>query len=154
MSRAKFADVLRASGLLTLAPGAKHDGQHVFHIVASANGGPDHTDNFLYALGGSFNISIGDRLDPFNCVLAGRPKARRAVAIALCVACDESLHRHIDKRGKALPTLFTGGHHRSLCERFPNDSLALADALYNNGNAILRDVRAAERSREHDEVLA
>jgi hypothetical protein len=35
------------------------EGQNVFHIIANSHGGADHPDNFLYALGASFNKSIG-----------------------------------------------------------------------------------------------
>ena len=145
MSRAEYAKLLREHNLIELSPGAPHEGQHVFHIISAANGGPDHTDNFLYALGGSFNVSIGCRLDAFNCVLAGKAKARRAVAIALLVAREPTLRKHVDRRGKAEPALLTNGAHRELCQRYPNDADALADALYAQGDAILRDVRHANR---------
>ena len=106
MKKSKFAKLLRDAGLLTLQPGAPHEGQHVFHIIANSNGGPDHTHNYLYALGGSFNISIGDRLDHFNCFLAGKEAAKRAFNISMKVAKDENLHKYIEKRSQTR-TLFT-----------------------------------------------
>ncbi len=148
MSRADFAKLLASENLITLRDGASHEGQHVFHIIAAANGGPDHTDNYLYALGGSFNIAIGDHLDGFNCYLAGKEKARRAVNVALRVANDESLHRHVEQRGgrgKAR-TLFTQSwRHKALLERHPNDGDAIAEAMYAQGETLTREVRAAAR---------
>ena len=73
-----------------------------------ALGGPDHVDNYLFALGGSFNMSVSARLDSFNCYLAGRLKAEAAVKIALRVAADPNLHKHIPIRDKekGIRTLF------------------------------------------------
>ena len=110
MKKSKFAKLLKDAGLLTLQPGAPHEGQHVFHIIANSNGGPDHTHNYLYALGGSFNISIGDRLDHFNCFLAGKEAARRAFNISMKVANDENLHKFIEKRNGSR-TIFTDRTH-------------------------------------------
>jgi len=62
------------------------------------DGGPDHVDNYLFALGGSFNMSVSDGLDSFNCYMAGRLKAEAAVKIALRVAADPNLHKHIPIR--------------------------------------------------------
>ena len=72
-----------------------------------------HTDNYLYALGGSFNIAVGDRFDHLNCFLAGKAKAQKAVAIAIKVANDPGLSdNHIDKRGKDKPVTFLQGRHK------------------------------------------
>ena len=135
MGKAKFAAILKKQGLLTLQPGAPHEGQHVFHIIAAANGGPDHTDNYLYALGGQFNIMIGEKLDHLNCFLAGKEKARKAVAIALKVANDPALHKHIDKRGKPVPTTYTDGRHKG----------EPAETLFKQGGDVIRDIRKAAR---------
>jgi hypothetical protein len=62
--------------------------QDDFHIIAASNGGPDHADNYLYALGASFNRSIGNQLDAINCFLAGKAKAKKAVEISWKVALD------------------------------------------------------------------
>jgi hypothetical protein len=110
MKKSKFAKLLRDANLITLQPGAPHEGQHVFHIIANSNGGPDHTHNYLYALGGSFNISIGDRLDHFNCFLAGKEAAKRAFNISMKVAKDENLHKFIEKRNGSR-TIFTDRTH-------------------------------------------
>ena len=110
MKKSKFAKLLKDAGLLTLQPGAPHEGQHVFHIIANSNGGPDHTHNYLYALGGTFNISIGDRLDHFNCFLAGKAAARNAFNISMKVANDENLHKFIEKRNGSR-TIFTDRTH-------------------------------------------
>ena len=110
MKKSKFAKLLRDANLITLQPGAPHEGQHVFHIIANSNGGPDHTHNYLYALGGSFNISIGDRLDHFNCFLAGKAAARNAFNISMKVANDENLHKFIEKRNGSR-TIFTDRTH-------------------------------------------
>mmetsp|Transcript_24360 Transcript_24360/g.71704 ORF Transcript_24360/g.71704 Transcript_24360/m.71704 type:complete len:255 (+) Transcript_24360:1879-2643(+) len=109
----EFRKRLESHGLITSQPGAPDQGQHVFHIIANSNGGPDHTHNYLYALGASFNTSIGDRLDHLNCFLAGREAAKKAVAISLKTAQDPSLHKHIEKRsGKR--TLYTQGIHKDV----------------------------------------
>jgi len=42
MSRSDYQKALIKLKLITLQPGAPHEGQHVFHIIAAANGGPDH----------------------------------------------------------------------------------------------------------------
>ena len=115
---------------------AKHEGQHVYHIIATSNGGPDHTDNYLYALGGSFNIAVGDRFDHLNCFLAGKAKAEKAVAIAIKVANDPSLHMHIEKRGKAKQVTFRDGRH---------GSIQSGGQLYKMGEDLFRDMRAAAR---------
>ena len=46
MSRAAYARLLRS-----LLGKDAIKGQDVFHIIANSNGGADHPDNFLYALG-------------------------------------------------------------------------------------------------------
>lgn len=137
MRREEFAQLLDDNGLLEKQPGAKHEGQHVFHIIAASNGGPDHTDNYLYALGGSFNIAVGDRFDHLNCFLAGKAKAQKAVAIAIKVANDPGLSdNHIDKRGKDKPVTFLQGRHKSIQS---------GQELYAKGEALFRDMRAAAR---------
>ena len=137
MSRDDFRKILARDGLIETQPGAKHEGQHVYHIIATSNGGPDHTDNYLYALGGSFNIAVGDRFDHLNCFLAGKAKAEKAVAIAIKVANDPSLHMHIEKRGKAKQvTTFRDG---------PHASIQSGGQLYKMGQDLFRDMRAAAR---------
>lgn len=136
-SRQAFAQRLKGSGLIELQPGNTAEGQHVFHIIAASNGGPDHTDNYLYALGGTFNMAIGDRFDHLNCFLAGKAKAQKAVAIAIKVANDPGLSsKHIDKRGKDKPVTFFEGRHKSIQS---------GQELYKNGEALFRDMRAAAR---------
>ena len=137
-SKTTFAKRLLQAGLLERQPNAKHEGQHVYHIISASNGGPDHTDNYLYALGGSFNIAIGDRFDHLNCFLAGKAKAQKAVAIAMKVANDSSMHGHIDKRGKQRPTTFFEGRHKEIRS---------ADELYKMGQDLFRDMRQAARKR-------
>ena len=44
-----------AYGKLLTDYGLKDADQDVFHIIAASNGGPDHVDNYLYALNRSFN---------------------------------------------------------------------------------------------------
>ena len=53
-------------------------------------------------------MSVSARLDSFNCYLAGRLKAEAAVKIALRVAADPNLHKHIPIRDKekGIRTLF------------------------------------------------
>lgn len=137
MSIKAFAKLLDDNGLITKRPGAEHEGQHVFHIIANSNGGPDHTHNYLYALGGTFNITIGDRLDHLNCYLAGAEAARRAVAISRMVAQDATLHKHIEKRN-GTRRLFTEGPHKDVQS---------GDELFKKGQSLFtRSVLATARS--------
>jgi hypothetical protein len=112
MTTKAYQSPLQRHGLIELQPGAPDEGQHVFHIIAAAHGGPDHVDNFLCALGGTFNTSIGEHLDNVNCFLAGKAKARKAVAIAKKVARHPSLHHYIAKRRKSKPCLYTESVHQ------------------------------------------
>merc|ERR1711907_729943 len=112
MKKTDYQKRLADLKLITLNPDTPSEGQHVFHIIAVANGGPDHVDNYLYALGGTFNMTIGDNYDHLNCYLAGKEKARRAVEIARKTAENPDLHKYIDKRGKDKPTLYSEGKHR------------------------------------------
>lgn len=74
VTRAQYRRRLRKLGLI-------ESDQDVFHIIAVSNGGVDHPDNYHYAQNSSHNRSIGCRYDHVNCYLAGRTKARKAVAI-------------------------------------------------------------------------
>ena len=49
-------------------------------------GGADHPDNFLYALGSTFNRSIGDNCGDLNAFLAGKEKTERAVRASIMYA--------------------------------------------------------------------
>ena len=141
-SKEAFAKRLMTAGLLERQKDAKHEGQHVYHIISASNGGPDHTDNYLYALGGSFNIAIGDRFDHLNCFLAGKAKARKAVAISMKVARDSSLHKHIDKRGRQRANTFFEGRHGEFASTPESE---VAETLYKRGQDLFRDMRSAAR---------
>jgi 23S rRNA pseudoU1915 N3-methylase RlmH len=136
MTIKQFGERLDSYGLITKQPGAKEEGQHVFHIIANSNGGPDHTHNYLYALGGTFNISIGDRLDHLNCILAGKEAARRAVAISLKEAKDSTLQNRVALRnGKR--TLYTEG---------PHNAITNGETLFDKGQSLFaRAIRATAR---------
>ncbi|GMH78289.1 hypothetical protein TrLO_g10398 [Triparma laevis f. longispina] len=113
MKKEKYQNKLVQLGLICLQPGAPSEGQHVFHIIANTNGGPDHTDNYLFALGGTFNMTISNRFDHLNCYLAGKEKARRAVEICEATARDSSKHKWIEKRTKNKdPVLYTNSIHK------------------------------------------
>lgn len=113
MKKADYQKELVKRGLVCLQPGAPSEGQHVFHIIANTNGGPDHTDNYLFALGGTFNMTISNRFDHLNCYLAGKEKARRAVKICEATARDSSLHKWIEKRTKDKDrVLYTNSIHK------------------------------------------
>ena len=71
---------------------------HPCHTPCHTDGGPDHVDNYLFALGGSFNMSVSARLDCFNCYMAGLLKAEAAVKVAQRVANNPNLHEHIPIR--------------------------------------------------------
>jgi len=56
------------------------EGQGAFGIIAESKGGAtNHPDNCLFALGSSFNRSIGNRFDHLNAFLAGKQKTQNAV---------------------------------------------------------------------------
>ena len=130
-----YRKALEERGLLEKAAGAAHEGQHVFHIIAAANGGPDHTDNYLFALGGTFNIAVGAHLDHFNCFLAGKAKAIKAVAIAEKTAKDPELHKWIrTPTGKGF-RLYTEGKHKG----------KTGEDLFNDGQKVFRAIRDEER---------
>lgn len=57
--------------------------QDIFHIIAGANGGADHSDNYHFAQNRAFNRAIGDRYDHVNCYLVGLEKAKKAVLVSV-----------------------------------------------------------------------
>lgn len=126
ISKAKYRKYLQRIGL-------DLSGQDVFHIIACSNGGPDHKDNYLFALGKSFNRSIGDRHDALNCRLAGLDKTRMAVK---CCHLAERLKRGVDKRGKSRPAYYSEGRHRG----------KTAERLFKEGGDYMRDIRAHSRA--------
>ena len=75
MTKATFRSRLKKAGW-SLKPG-----QDVCHIIAEANGGANHSDNFFIA-GESYNRSTGNRHDQLIAYVAGREAAERAVAIS------------------------------------------------------------------------
>eukprot|EP00930_Biecheleria_cincta_P006320 TRINITY_DN10730_c0_g1_i2.p1 TRINITY_DN10730_c0_g1~~TRINITY_DN10730_c0_g1_i2.p1 ORF type:complete len:464 (-),score=78.45 TRINITY_DN10730_c0_g1_i2:461-1852(-) len=106
MTRDEYRTFLKKSGIEI-----ERD-QHVFHIIASKNGGPDHPDNYLYALGSSFNQSIADRHDDLCCFIAGKTKADKAVRRAMEAESlylkDPEAHKNlIDRRGRPVPALYS-----------------------------------------------
>jgi len=56
--------------------------QDVCHIIASANGGADHPDNYV-VLGREFNRCIGARYDHLMCYIAGKEKCQKAVEASM-----------------------------------------------------------------------
>ena len=62
-------------------PGSVCGDQHVCHIVASANGGADHPDNYVIA-NGKLNVQAGSRLDAYFAYHAGLEKTSAAVLIS------------------------------------------------------------------------
>lgn len=113
--------------------------KHVFHIIANTHGGPDHTDNYLFTLGSSFNQSIKHELDHLNCFMAGKKATEKAVAIAKRCAEDINLHPHIEKRG-GKRTLYTDGVHRN----------KNGQELYKEGEALVRTLRALNRAEDNE----
>lgn len=107
--------------------------QDVFHIIAAGNGGPDHPDNYLGALGASFNRSIGARLDAICCFIAGLDKAQKAVSRAMEA---ESLYRqdpqkHTKLYRKSPPVLYSENRYNIRAGR----CLTAAD-LVDEGRAV------------------
>lgn len=92
MSRAKYAAYLKQHKFLL--PGDEKD---VFHIIAHANGGADHPDNYLFALGSSYNRCIGDQFDDLNCFLAGEKQAVKAIQRSM------KMGNAADRRGNKEP---------------------------------------------------
>jgi hypothetical protein len=132
-----------AYGKLLTDFGLKDADQDVFHIIAASHGGPDHVDNYLYALGRSFNRSIGNQLDTINCFLAGKAKAKKAAEISRMVALDPSLHHHIDKRNKSTTPLYTNRIHQLKDgEELYAEGQGLMKAITKKGRAITKEGRA------------
>ncbi len=71
MSPAKYRAYLKRHSLI-------RDSQHVCHIIAKANGGADHFDNY-FAAGAEFNMRSGCSNDAANVYLNGLEKGSKAV---------------------------------------------------------------------------
>jgi hypothetical protein len=54
---------------------------HVCHIIAYANGGADHIDNYFVS-SGQFNYATGTQHDGLNALHVGLEMAQRAVAVS------------------------------------------------------------------------
>ena len=103
--------------------------QDVFHIIATANGGADHPDNYDFAKGSTWNRAIGSNYDHVNCYQTGKIKCAKAVAISRRLgsySCSTNHPKHKKYEGKG------------------------AEELYTLGEAALRDVRAKRRSDERE----
>ena len=59
----------------------------VCHIIARANGGADHPDNYDFVRGRTWNRMTGHRFDDVNCFLAGKEACKKAVDISRTL-CD------------------------------------------------------------------
>jgi hypothetical protein len=130
MSRKQYAKVLKKAGLdLT--------GQDVFHIIANSHGGADHPDNYLYALGSTFNRTIGDKHDAFNCFLAGKEKTEKAVRISI------KLGNVLDPRGREIK--------KYTCRGPSTDPADEAAYLFNKGQAMCKAMTAWVRASEKSE---
>lgn len=92
MSRATYALFLKQHNFLQ-----QGDEKDVFHIIAHANGGADHPDNYLFALGSSYNRCIGDQFDDLNCFLAGEKQAVKAIKRSM------DMGNAADRRGNKEP---------------------------------------------------
>lgn len=109
-TREKFAKYLKDQC------GFKIEKQHIFHIIACSNGGADHRDNYLYALGATFNSQIQDNYDCFNCYLADKDKTEAAIkacVLAETLAKEELGPKHMveARGGKKKPTYWSQGRH-------------------------------------------
>ena len=132
MSRKAYARLLRS-----LLGEDAIDGQDVFHIIANSNGGADHPDNFLYALGSTFNRSIGDNYDDLNAFLAGKEKTERAVRASIMYG------NRTDPRGK--PAKYYNPIAAGGSSSDPADE---AQRLFAKGQQLMTAVRAARRAGE------
>ena len=130
ISRAAYAKHLRS-----LLGKKELDGQDVFHIIANSKGGADHPDNFLYALGSTFNRSIGDRFDDLNAFLAGPEKTERAIRASM------KYGNELDPRGK--PVVYYNPLKNGGSSSNPADH---AKFLFGKGQKLMAAVRAARRA--------
>lgn len=130
MSRAEYAKILRNAGLEQQL--VKKD---VFHIIAHANGGADHPDNYLFALGQSYNRLIGDKFDDLNCFLAGVEQATRAIEVSMRYG------NAADVRNKNKPPKFYVLKHG-------NNPEEEAEYFVRKGQDLFRQLRVERR--EHD----
>ena len=55
---------------------------HVPHIIAKANGGADHTDNYFFVVGMKCNIAWGKHHDAYMAYHVGLARAKKAVEIS------------------------------------------------------------------------
>lgn len=113
----------------------------VAHIIANANGGPDHRDNYLFVYGGSFNRKTKENYDHIQCYLAGKDRTIKAVEIALEVAENESLQSkelgYIEWRNNKKPTIFTEStlykENNFSSERGSDRARRIGEKLYKKG---------------------
>ena len=127
MSRVRYAEELRK----LLGRDALKD-QDVFHIIANSRGGADHPDNYLYALGSTFNRSIGDQYDELNCFLAGMEKTKKAIEVSMRIG-------NKPRNGKA-PIMY----------KWQKSSVVEVEAawLFGKGQALMSHIRAAKRAEQ------
>ena len=109
MPRERYRKHLRG-----MSPHLISEDQHIFHIIASVHGGADHPDNYLAPLGSSF-MSLGEKMDPFICFIAGKEKTLQAVASSMKAEAlykeDPTRYRTvIDKRQRDRPVFFSECH--------------------------------------------
>ena len=132
MTRDQYRKVLEEGGI-DIA------GMHVFHIIAASHGGPDHTHNYLFCLGETFNMSMSDKFDTLCCFMADKAKAEKAVNISIKVSKDPTLHKHIDARGGGRLTYEQSVHAGKT-----------GSQLFKQGQDVWRQFRSEIRSREKE----
>ena len=130
MTRADYAKRLRS-----MLGKDELEGQDVFHIIANSKGGADHPDNYLYALGKTFNRSIGDNYDDLNALLAGKEKTERAIKVSM------KYGNALDPRGK--PVKFYDPIEHGGQSRDPGEE---AERLVANGQKLMRGARYMRHS--------
>lgn len=108
-------------------------GQDVFHIIANSRGGADHPDNFLYALGSTFNRTIGDGYDDLNAFLAGKEKTKKAVEASM------QFGNALDPRNKNKATKYK-------CRGRSSDATDEANFLFGEGQKLMSHLRLARRN--------
>lgn len=118
--------------------------QDVFHIIAAANGGPDHPDNYLWSLGASFNRSLGNSADFFCCYIAGIEKARLAVhrAMEAEILYREDPERYAHAFSRREPTLYSKNAYNREAGRCLS-----GDELYQRGKQQWVDMKLNEMGR-------
>jgi len=138
MTRERYAWFLEKVGIKK-----EGDDTHVFHIICNADGGADHPDNFLIALGADFNKRIADKFDELNCYIAGLEKTKRAITASM------RFGNQLDPRNGKAVAAYKPQHSQEVAEE--------AAFLFEKGQALvtrMQDEKNKSEGREKREFYA